>query len=33
MKNKLVELLAAQIDSMDAAEISGLLEIPPNPDC
>ena len=29
MKNKIVELLAAQIDSMDAAEISGLLEIPP----
>lgn len=29
MKNKIVELLAAQIESMNAEEINGLLEIPP----
>ena len=29
MKNKIIELLSAQIDSMNAEEINGLLEIPP----
>lgn len=29
MKNKIVELLSAKIDSMSAEEINGLLEIPP----
>ena len=32
MKNKIVELLSAQIDSMNAEEINGLLEIPPKTD-
>ena len=32
MKNKIVELLSAQIESMTAEEINGLLEIPPKAD-
>ena len=32
MKNKIVELLSAQIESMSAEEINGLLEIPPKAD-
>ena len=32
MKNKIVELLSSQIDSMSAEEINGLLEIPPKAD-
>ncbi len=32
MKNKIVELLSAQIESMNAEEINGLLEIPPKAD-
>lgn len=32
MKNKIVELLASQIESMDAEEINSLLEIPPKAD-
>ena len=32
MKNRIVELLDLQIDSMDAEEINSLLEIPPKSD-
>lgn len=32
MKHKIIELLASQIETMDAEEISGLLEIPPKAD-
>ena len=32
MKNKIVELLSAQIESMTAEEINSLLEIPPKAD-
>ena len=32
MKNKIVELIAANVEGLTAAEIADLIEIPPKPE-